>query len=161
MDFRPLAEGDLELLCGWLAEPHVRRFYQPDSITLEEVRAKYRPRILGEEAVRCVLACQDGEPFGFLQAYRNADYPDWAEVIDSYEGQSVDLFVGPAERLKQGLGARMLAAFTDQDGPYFICHGAANGAAMACSLRAGFRELRWLYPEDEPCLLLTRDGPGG
>jgi hypothetical protein len=41
--FRPVEERDFPLLTGWLAEPHVRGFYQKTSVSLEEVASEYGP----------------------------------------------------------------------------------------------------------------------
>ena len=46
--FQPLSFDHLEMLTGWLAEPHVRRFYQKEPTTLAEVAAEYGPVIRGE-----------------------------------------------------------------------------------------------------------------
>jgi len=32
-------------------------------------------------------------PFAYLQCYRNADYPQWAEIIGVTDGISVDLYI--------------------------------------------------------------------
>ena len=118
--------------------------------------AKYLPRILGQEKVHCVLAEWNDVPFGFLQRYRNDDHREWAEHIGTEDGRSVDLFIGDASYLGRGLGWRMLAAFTASDGPYYISHDVKNAAAIQCSRRAGFQDLRWLFVEDDPVLLLKR-----
>ena len=41
--FRPVEERDFPLLTDWLAEPHVRGFYQKTSVSLEEVASEYGP----------------------------------------------------------------------------------------------------------------------
>ena len=92
--FRPVSEVDFPLMTGWLAQPHVRAFYQKDPITLDEVAAKYGPRVRGEAPTHCHLALSQGRPFGYLQCYRNLDWPDWAAEIDVDGGLSIDLFIG-------------------------------------------------------------------
>ena len=39
--FRPVEEQDFPILAAWLAEPHVRRFYQKTSVSLEEIAQEY------------------------------------------------------------------------------------------------------------------------
>jgi len=43
MSFQPVGENDFPTLTRWLAEPHVRRFYQKTPVTLAEVAAEYGP----------------------------------------------------------------------------------------------------------------------
>jgi aminoglycoside 6'-N-acetyltransferase len=63
--FRRVAESDFPLMTGWLAQPHVRTFYQKNPTTLDEVSAKYGPRVRGEAPTRCHLALDSaGRPFG-------------------------------------------------------------------------------------------------
>src|SRR5580704_13153699 len=92
--FRPVAEGDFPVMTRWLAEPHVRLFYNKNPITLEEVAAKYGPRVRGEQPTYCHLALSDGRPFGYLQCYRNADWPDWEVEMGVTGGLSIDLYIG-------------------------------------------------------------------
>jgi hypothetical protein len=63
ISFRPLAVADFPVLTRWLAEPHVRRFYQKQPITLAEVAAEYGTAVRGEEPSICHLALRDGAPF--------------------------------------------------------------------------------------------------
>src|SRR5438132_5208133 len=75
--FRPVRMRDLPTLTAWLAEPHVRKFYQKTPLSPAEVAAEYGPLIRGETPDICHLAVSDDVPFAYLQSYRNADYPDW------------------------------------------------------------------------------------
>ena len=58
--FRPLQDADLPMLTAWLAEPHVRRFYQKQPVTLADVTREYGPTIRGEEPSRSHLAIATG-----------------------------------------------------------------------------------------------------
>jgi hypothetical protein len=62
--FRLLTEADLLLLWDWLNRPHVAVRWG-GSVTLEQVQAKYRPRLHGG-AVTPYLAYLDGVPVGFI-----------------------------------------------------------------------------------------------
>lgn len=75
LTFRSLNDRDMPLLTRWLAEPHVRRFYQKTPVAPDEIAAEYGPALRGEEPTLCHLALLDGTPFAYLQCYRNADYP--------------------------------------------------------------------------------------
>ena len=104
--FRALAEDDLPRLTEWLNRPHLRRFYQVEPTTLDEVAAKYGPRIRGEAPTISSLALLDGAPFGYLQCYRIADWPDWQAVVETAEGVSIDLFIADPALVGRGLGRR-------------------------------------------------------
>lgn len=155
--FRPLAAADFPLLTGWLAEPHVRRFVQKTPMTLEDVSAKYGPRVRGEQPIICHVAQSDGADFGYLQAYLNRDWPDAAD--GGTEGISVDLYIGEPAFL--GRGRAMLDAYVRSLAlPHFaqtaayIAHELANTAALACSKAVGFTPVREFVEEGEAMLLL-------
>jgi aminoglycoside 6'-N-acetyltransferase len=150
--FAALREADFPRLTRWLAEPHVRRFYQKSPITLEEVALEYGPALRGEEPGHCHLAVGAGRPFGYLQCYRNVDYPRYAALIGAFDGFSIDLYIGEPEFLRRGWGRAMLRAylaqvafvgFPETDAAY-IAHDLRNAAALNCSRAVGFLPLRRL-----------------
>ena len=143
--FADLTGGDLSLLHDWLNRPHLRRFFQKTPISLAEVREKYDPRLSGDASSHCHLAHLDG-PFGYLQCYRIADFPDWTATIGRDSGIGVDLFIAEPTLIGRGLGRDMLAAYLAQVAfPLFpgeqtawIAHEIANTAARVCSEAVGF-----------------------
>jgi aminoglycoside 6'-N-acetyltransferase len=161
--FRRLAQSDLPMLTDWLAEPHVRRFYQKTAVSLEDVAIEYAPVIRGEEPSSSHLAFCDGEPFAYLQCYRNADYPDWARLIDVADGISIDLFIGNPGYLRRGMGRTALRAYVQQvafplyarEQRAYIGHDLTNTAALRCSEAAGFRPLRPFVEDGVEMLLLV------
>jgi aminoglycoside 6'-N-acetyltransferase len=164
MEFRPVEEADFPLLTRWLAEPQVRRFYQKNPITLGEVAAEYGPAVRGEEPSWCDLAVLDGVPFAYLQSYRNADYPPWAELIGTLDGVSVDLYLGEPAYLHRGLGRAALSDYlTGVVRPRFpternayIAHEKINLAALRCSQAAGFHPLRAFLEDGLETILLAK-----
>jgi aminoglycoside 6'-N-acetyltransferase len=166
--FRRLEEADFPLLAAWLAEPHVRRFYQKKPITLEEVAREYESPVRGREPTICSLAEIGGAPFAYLQCYRNTDYPEWADLIGAADGISVDLFIGDPACLHRGLGQAALseylgqvafAAYPDERCAY-IAHEGGNAAALRCSEAVGFRRLRMFDEDGVETVLLRMDRPG-
>lgn len=145
-----MKESDFPLLAAWLIEPHVRRFYQKTPVTLEEVALECGPAVRGEERTICHLATVGGTPFAYLQCYRNADYPEWADIIGVNDGISVDLFVGEPAYLRRGLGRAALSLYLRQvafphyagERRAFIAHEPVNTAALRCSQAVGFRRQR-------------------
>jgi hypothetical protein len=106
IEFRPLKESDFPTLAAWLVQPHVGKFYQKSPITQKDVALEYGPLVRGEESTICHLAFSGAVPFAYLQCYRNADYPAWADIIGVNDGISVDLFVGEPTFLHRGFGQR-------------------------------------------------------
>jgi aminoglycoside 6'-N-acetyltransferase len=163
--FRPVEERDFPLLTAWLAEPHVRRFYQKTSVSLEEVASEYGPCVRGEEPSICHLAIGAGKPFGYLQCYCNADYREWADLIGVDGGISVDLFIGDSAYLRQGFGRAALRGYLQRVAfPYYnfetrayIAHAQVNTAALRCSQAAGFRRMRAFLEDGVEMLLLATD----
>jgi aminoglycoside 6'-N-acetyltransferase len=163
MAFRPLAQRDLDDLHVWLNRPHLARFFQTQAIGRAEVEAKYAPRIRGEVPTPCHLALYRDRPFGYLQCYRIADWPDWAAQTGLTEGIGVDLAILEPDMIGQGFGRAMLAAYLDKiafplfSGEHcaFIAHDLANKAAIRASTAAGFRPLRNFQEGDLTNVLLV------
>lgn len=148
--FRPLEFADCPLLTCWLAQPLVRRFYQKEPITLEEVEAEYGPTIRGEEPSLSHLALSGSAPFAYLQCYAIMAYPAYARTIGVDHGVSIDLYIGDPGFVGRGFGRAMLAgylgrvafpAYPNEDLAY-IAHEPDNLAALGCSRAVGFRPLR-------------------
>jgi aminoglycoside 6'-N-acetyltransferase len=163
--FHPVDISEMPRLAAWLMEPHVRRFYQPAPITLEEVIAEYGPMLGNRTPTICHLAASEGTPFAYVQSYRNLDYPEWADLIDVRDGISVDLFIGEPAFLHRGFGRAVLRAYLDQvalahfatETRAYIAHATANAPALRCSQAAGFRPLREFLEDGVPTLLLVRE----
>jgi aminoglycoside 6'-N-acetyltransferase len=163
--FRPVEEQDFPILAAWLAEPHVRRFYQKTPVTLEEIAQEYGPSVRREEPSVCYLASIAGTPFAYLQCYRNADYREWADLIGVDGGISVDLFIGDSTYLCKGFGRAALRGYLQRVAfPYYnretlayIAHEQGNTAALRCSQAAGFRPLRVFLEDGVEMLLLATD----
>ena len=163
IDFRPITETDLSLLHGWLNRPHLRQFYQKRPITLGEVTAEYAPAIYGEEPGRLHLALQADRPFGYLQCYRNLDYPDYARELGLGDGASIDFYIGEPDALGRGLGRRMERSYVldvvfplyPAERNCYVCHEATNRTVLACSRAAGFKPLRDVMEAGLPSRLLV------
>jgi aminoglycoside 6'-N-acetyltransferase len=150
VEFRPVEVTDLPLLTGWLAEPHVRAFYQRVPVTLEDVELKYGPYIRREEPTLCHLALSWGVPFAYLQCRRREDYAEHQGVVDLIGlegGVGVDMFIGEPAYLGLGFGRPALAGYLRQVAlPFhpretraYIAHDSLNVAALQCAEAVGFR----------------------
>ena len=91
-----MAEEDLPRIDGWLRQPHVARWWTPDT-TAEAELAKYRLRI-GPDALTDTImltVMQDGLPIGWCQWYRWADYPDEETAMGALDGEAgMDYAIG-------------------------------------------------------------------
>ena len=79
---RPLARADLARLSGWLAEPHVARWWR-DPNDLAAVTATYQPCIDGTDPTEVFVIEAEGRPAGFIQRYLTADDPDWDRAVQA------------------------------------------------------------------------------
>jgi aminoglycoside 6'-N-acetyltransferase len=150
ISFRPLALTDLDWLTEGLNRPHLRRFFQKAPVSRAEVEAKYGRYIRGDAPNHSHLALLDTAPFAYLQCYRIADYPGWAEMIGEPDGIGIDLAILDPALIGKGLGRAMLALYLRDvafplfpaETKCFIAHEAENSAALATSKAVGFRYLR-------------------
>jgi aminoglycoside 6'-N-acetyltransferase len=163
LTFRPMAAADFPTMTAWLAQPHVKAFYQPNAISLAEVSARYGPRLARDWPTRCHIAESGGRPFGYLQCYRNVDWPHWGTLIGDLAGLSIDLYIGEPAYIGGGYGRAMLAAYVrdvvfprwPDERLCYIAHAVANTRALACSRAVGFRELRTFDEDSVPMRLLV------
>lgn len=112
--WRRLTPADYPLLAKWLAEPHVRRWWNHE-FTAEAVARDFGPTWRSEEPNEDLLMFADGEPVGLVQRCRPADYPGYAEELApladvSPETVTLDYLIGDPARAGHGLGPRMLRA---------------------------------------------------
>jgi len=166
--YRPLAEADLPLMADWLNRPHLRAFYQRAPISLAAVAAKYGPRIRREVPTQSWLAVLAETPFGYLQCYRLADWPDWRATVGVDHGVSIDLFIGEPSLIGRGIGRRMLSGYVEQvafpqhpeERLCWIGHELENVPARRCSAAAGFVPVREYVEDGNQSVLMVRQARG-
>lgn len=162
--FRLMTRDDYPLLLEWHQRPHVEEWWTKRT-TLEEIEEHYGPTIDGTEPTDHYLALLDGEPFGMVQTYLLADYPDYAALIGEGEGAAgVDLFIGEESMTGRGFGTEMLERFVDEivfARPETTAATAdpdvRNKASMRAFEKAGFRSVReFVDPSDGHVHALVR-----
>lgn len=148
--FRRLTRSDFPLLAGWLAEPHVARWWAHEH-TEDAVERDFGPSADGDEPNEDHLVLLDGRPIGVIQFSRFADHPEYVEeltpVMPVPEGAvSIDYLIGERSLTGQGIGTAMVRAFVDriwQTEPGAACVivpvNSANVASWRALLSAGFR----------------------
>jgi len=146
--FRALAFGDLPLMHRWLNNDFVARWW-PGWPSLEQVRARYGPRISGVEPTRCFIVELDATPVAFVQCYYIRDWPEYAIGEEGEHAAGIDLFIAQRERAYRGLGPRIIreflrrVVFSEYEVDSCIIGPAQNNrAAIRAYEKAGFKYLK-------------------
>jgi RimJ/RimL family protein N-acetyltransferase len=109
--FRPLARTDFQLLLRWLNEPHVTAWWH-EPLNLEQIEAKYGPRIDGTEPTHVFLIECEQRPIGWIQWYRWADYPQHARQLGAEPTSAgLDLAIGESEMIGKEIGPGAIQKF--------------------------------------------------
>jgi|688.fasta_scaffold225576_2 RimJ/RimL family protein N-acetyltransferase len=109
--FKPLQESDLELLCRWFAEPHVKEWWN-DNLSFEAIKFKYKKRIGGKIVSPYIVYIND-RAIGFIQSYQ-ADKVGEGWWPNEKEGTvGIDQFIGESDLINRGIGTLMIRAFID------------------------------------------------
>ncbi len=110
--FEPLQNSDLPLLQRWMTEPHVDEWWH-QAWDMEQLKAKYGPRIAGQEPTHVYLIRYDGQAIGIVQWYRWTDYPEHAHQLGATKHEAgIDLAIGEVGSLGKGIGAAVILQFT-------------------------------------------------
>lgn len=169
ISFRPLAAADLDMVAGWLAEPHVRQWWGDPETEL----AGMRDMIEGRDPTRPYLVVVDGDPIGFVQSWRIEDardahsteeHPWLLEIPDGAAG--MDILIGAPERISKGLGSATVAAFAaklaaEGHSPIVIDPDAGNRRAVRAYEKAGFRAFAGFEGVTDGVLLMRYDPDPG
>ncbi len=111
--FRKLKRRDFSLLYEWMNGGEVKKWYTKGTITQARIEEKYLPCVLGKSPKLTMLAYVDADPIGFVQAYSIHHYPAYEEQVGIQDSIGIDMFIGDAERINQGLGSQMLKVFVE------------------------------------------------
>jgi aminoglycoside 6'-N-acetyltransferase len=148
--FRRLTRSDFAMLAAWLAEPHVRRWWNHE-FTAQAVERDFGRSADGDEPSEDHVAMLDGRAIGLVQYARFCDYPEYLDelspVYDVPGGAvSIDYLIGDPSLVGHGLGTAMISAFvariwvTDPMASCIIVPvNSANEASWRALLAAGFR----------------------
>jgi RimJ/RimL family protein N-acetyltransferase len=161
-DVRPLVHDDLPLMRSWLEQPHVRAWWGKP----EEELGYIRDMIDGRDTTRPFIFSVDGEPAGYIQYWfighhQNAewmeDHPWLAELPSDAVG--VDLSIGAADKLSQGIGSAVLRQFAQrlvEEGyrTIIIDPDPDNIRAVRAYEKAGFRPIPHLVGQTGDTLIM-------
>jgi acetyl CoA:N6-hydroxylysine acetyl transferase len=105
--FRPLdPQADLDLVHGWMHQPHVVPYWRLDVSRAE--LAAYLHRAADDHHQQVLLGCVDGEPVSYWEVYWAARDPLARHYPAEAADQGVHLLVGPPERTGRGLGRALV-----------------------------------------------------
>lgn len=159
--FRPLSEADLPMLFEWLGRPHLLEWWRPEA-TVEELRAKYLPRVAGADAARPFVASEGERALGYIQYYVVADGdPNWWPDTPGPGVLGIDQFLADPGDLEHGIGAAMITAFLrtlfeDQAVVEVrVDPRPDNARAIRCYERVGFRSRGRVTTPDGPALWMV------
>jgi len=150
--FRRLGRADFTRLRGWLARPHVARWWNHDT-SASAVEADFGPAVDGTEPTELFVVLHGRRPVGLLQRYTFADNPGYAaelaRLVALPEGAlGIDYLLGEPDLVGHGLGTAMLraaAAAVWRDRPsapaVVVAVNAANRASWRALERAGFERV--------------------
>jgi RimJ/RimL family protein N-acetyltransferase/8-oxo-dGTP pyrophosphatase MutT (NUDIX family) len=161
LEFRPMVESDFATVARWQSTPHVATWWDARSRDEESVRARYLPRLRGDEPTRMWIVEIDGVPAGFLQDYRVGDHPDYAEKAGDPEAVGFDYAIGDPSRVGSGLGTRLIWEFCravlHRDYPMadrlLASPSHRNRASLRALAKCGFTQGLWIdavTAPDEP-----------
>jgi len=161
--FRTLDRGDLPMMHRWLNTPHVVEWWPDEALTLDQIIAKYAPRIDGKEDVRCFVIVHCDAPIGYIQEYPIGESEYATHIAAAERAVGIDLFIGEVEFHHRGLGAPIIRQFLNDvvfaDSAIESCiidPAVSNRGAIRAYEKAGFRFLKEITNTGAPeaqCLM--------
>lgn len=153
--FRRVTPDDLAMIAGWLAEPHVVRWWGDPAEQLALVSGD-----VTEPAMRLKIVSFEEGPFAYIQSY---DPHAFDVLTDQPKGVlGVDQFIGVPDMVGKGHGPRFIRAYADT-----LFEGGAtrvvtdpdpeNAVAIRAYEKAGFRREKLIETPDGPAVLMARD----
>ncbi len=155
IEFRELQRSDFPTVAAWFEQPHIERWWN-ESSDLDDIEAKYGPRVDGNDSTSMWVIEIDGNPAGLAQHYRHEDYPDHDEAVGVENAVGIDYLLAE-DFAGHGFGPLMLAAFArlalDRTPGADHCVAApaqANRPSWTALERACFQRRGACQPPDEP-----------
>ena len=153
--FRPMTRADLPLVQRWLETPHVAEWWGDPEEQIARVTEE-----LAEPAMEQFIVTAAERPFGYVQSFELATWPDPAFGAQPDGTRAVDQFIGEADMIDRGHGSAFLRVFIEG----LIAAGAprvitdpdpANVRAIRAYEKAGFRATEVVDTRSGPALLMV------
>ena len=154
--FRPMQADDLPLIRRWLRNPHVVEWWGDPDEQYVHVSSD-----LDEPAMDQFMVAADDRPFGYIQSYDLAAWPDPAFSEHPRGTRAIDQFIGEPDMIARGHGSAFIRVFIED----LLARGAPrvitdpdplNGRAIRAYEKAGFRRDRIVDTVSGPALLMVR-----
>lgn len=160
-DFRAVAESDLQMIGGWLSEPHVARWWGDPATEIASIRAH-----IDSDEVEPLIVELNRRPIAYLQSYDPHLEDDHPYADQPFGTLGVDLFIGPPELLDKGHGPAIVMQFVqalfEEGAPRVITDPHAdNERAIRAYKKARFRSLGERTSRYGRVLLMAHDSPEG
>ena len=154
--FRPMDTGDLPMLRRWLANPHVIEWWGDADEQYALVGGD-----LDEPLMDQFIVAVSDRPFGYLQSFNVAAWPQGAFHDQPAGTRAIDTLIGEPDMIERGHGSAFIRAFADDvltgGAPRVITDpDPANGRAIRAYEKAGFRREGIVDTTDGPALLMVR-----
>lgn len=116
--FRRLTRAEFPLLSGWLANPHVARWWNHET-SPEALERDFGTSADGGESSEDLLALQDDHPIGLIQRSKLADYPEYLTEFEALTdvpagAATIDYLIGEAAQTGRGVGTAMIKAVVEE-----------------------------------------------
>ena len=110
-DLRPATASDASIVAGWMARPHILKWWESDW-PVERWAQAISEQAEGEHSIPCMIAV-DGDDLGYVELYRVrhdrlAEYYAWQQ-----HDWGLHVAIGDLDRLGKGLGRRLLSALAE------------------------------------------------
>jgi RimJ/RimL family protein N-acetyltransferase len=171
ISFRKMQIADVRRVMGWLNQEHVKRWWYGDiDVTYAEVYREHVPKLTGKIPTTSYIIGCDSMPVGYIETYLIPSWPDYAQRVDVDElSASLDMFIGEAAYLHQGLGPLVLRKFLREKvftrGDVISCivgPEPENAPAIRAAEKVGFTYLKTIPAvEGEHAEYLMRITPDG
>jgi aminoglycoside 6'-N-acetyltransferase len=110
--FRPITPEDIPLLHRWRNLRHVAQWWDPPYPTLSLVRDEYAHYMTPSYGVSAYIVSYEGVDMGYIQRWQVRTFPDYKPFVPlSDDSTGVDVFIGEATLLHQGLGTGLMRQF--------------------------------------------------
>lgn len=166
--FKTLNQNDLTLIYQWFQEPSINQWYARGKYwSLEAIREKYEPRLLGQENVPSFIIYKDEAPIGFIQYYQfEQGFPEGIHgqhnlLLKQYKQADlvgIDLFIAEGNMRGQGFGVKIINQFIEEFLTNFsaavVDPQALNITAIKCYEKSGF--MKTSFSEDPNYLVMVK-----
>jgi aminoglycoside 6'-N-acetyltransferase len=159
--FRPVTPDDLEMIAGWLAEPHVAEWWDDPDEEIASIREH-----IDSISVEPLIIELDGRPIGYLQSYDPHLEDDHPYQDQPFGTLGIDLSIGVPDLVGIGHGSAIVGQFVEElfaEGTprVIIDPDPANLRAIRAYEKAGFKAFDTRTSVYGPALMMARDNEEG